>query len=138
MDWTAWSQEAVAMMASRTRQLFAKHGLTPGSPSLWDLDAGELVVGGAHFPLIAVGTVSGDSFMWAWANDAIPTPAKEGLDRVRAFGEEHDLQLLVTPCISGGLAQAKECLAIAGRVLDASGVWLDRTEAGYIAFVLRP
>jgi hypothetical protein len=136
MDWAAWSREAASLMSSRTTDLLARYGLTMGSPYQWNLDSGEMVIGGVSFPLVTVGTVSGESFLWAWANEAIPSSAKRGLERVRQFGEENDLALLFTPCASGGLPQAKECLAIAGRVLDASGAWIDRTEGGHIAFVL--
>jgi hypothetical protein len=41
---------------------------------------------------------------------------------------EHDLDMLITPALSGGRAEGLEALAIAGRVLDAEGVWVD--EAG--------
>ncbi len=118
------------------QELLAKHGLNAGSPYRWDLGTGELVVEGVHLPLVTVGTVSGDSFRWAWATDAIPASAKRGLERVREFGEEHGLQLLCTARVGGGLAQGKECLAIAGRVLDAAGVWIDSIETGHIVFVL--
>ncbi len=107
-----------------------------GSPYRWDLDVGVITVGDVTFRLVTVGTVSGDSFLWAWANDAIPTAAKRGLERVREFGNENNLSLLADECAAGGLLQAKECLAIAGRVLDAQGVWIDRTDAGFILFVL--
>jgi len=123
-------------MAFRTRDLLSRHGLTTGSRYHWDLAAGEIRFGEVAFGLTAVGTVSGDSFMWAWANESIPDGSKKGIERVQQFGQENDLGLLLTPCAAGGLAQAKECLAIAGRVLDASGVWIDRTEDGYIVFLL--
>jgi hypothetical protein len=136
MDWGAWSREAVSMMSARTTALLAKHALPTGAPYRWQLDRAVLVVGDVEFPLVTVGTVAGDSFMWGWANEAIPAVAKRGLERVRAFGETNDLGLLCSPCVPGGLAQAKQCVALAGRVLDAAGVWLDATAHGHIAFVL--
>jgi hypothetical protein len=89
-----------------------------------------------QFRLVTVGTVAGDSFLWAWDNDAIPASAKVGIDKVRQFGVENDLGLLSEPRAPGGLAQGKECLAIAGRVLDAHGIWIDEIDAGFILFVL--
>jgi len=44
MDWAAWSQEAVSLMASRTRDLLSRHGLTTGSRYRWDLAAGEILI----------------------------------------------------------------------------------------------
>src|SRR5262249_7083273 len=93
-------------------------------------------IGEARFRLVTVGTVSGDSFLWAWANESIPESGKAGVEKVRQFGVDHDLALLMEPCAPGGLSQAKECLAIAGRVLDANGIWIDRTDAGFIVFAL--
>lgn len=126
------------MMSSRARELFSRLNRTAQSPSEWDLEAAEMVFGEVPIPLVAVGTVAGDSFMWSWANETFPEQAKTSITLVREFGEKHDLELLVTPCALGGLAQAKECLVLAGRVLDAKGVWLDRTGDEYIAFALGP
>jgi hypothetical protein len=134
MDWGAWSRESVSLMATRTRHLLAS--VEMGSDYAWDLDAAAMAMDGATFRLVTVGTVAGDSFLWAGANDSIPERAKVGIDRVREFGVENDLGLLSEPCAAGGLSQGKECLAIAGRVLDAHGTWIDETDAGFILFVL--
>lgn len=107
-----------------------------GSTYHWDLETASFVIGQATFRLLLVGTVVGDSFLWSWANDAIPLAATRGIEQVRAFGVEHDLGLLLEPDAEGGLAQGKECLALAGRILDARAVWIDRTEAGYMLFAL--
>jgi hypothetical protein len=136
MDWAAWSRESASLMATRTDELLAHHRIEMGSDYHWDLDAATMVIAGTPFRLVTVGTVAGDSFLWAWANDAIPASAKVGIDQVRQFGVENDLGLLSEPCVPGGLSQAKECLAIAGRVLDARGMWIDQIDAGFILFVL--
>lgn len=137
MDWDTWSRESVSLMMGRNSELFARHGLATGSAYRWNLETGTMVIGDLTFWLTTVGTVVGDSFLWAWANDAIPPSGKTGIERVREFGLEHDLALLVEECQPGGLAQAKECLAIAGRILNASATWIDKTSDGFIAFVLR-
>jgi hypothetical protein len=136
MDWAAWSRESASLMAARTDELLAHHRIEIGGDYRWDLDAATMVIAGTPFRLVTVGTVAGDSFLWAWANDAIPASAKIGIDKVRQFGVENDLGLLSEPCARGGLSQGKECLAIAGRVLDARGMWIDQTDAGFILFVL--
>ncbi|HEX7700795.1 MAG TPA: hypothetical protein VF403_08740 [Kofleriaceae bacterium] len=136
MDWGAWSKEAVSLMTARTRELLARHSIPTSAAYHWDLDAGVIVIGEATFGLTTVGTVDDASFLWAWANDALPANGKRGIEAVRQFGLEHGLGLLVEPCARAGLAQAKECLAIAGRILDARGIWIDKTEVGSILFVL--
>jgi hypothetical protein len=137
MDWGSWSREAATQMAAGTAELFARHGIVAGSAYKWNLDAGVMTLGGVTFGLVAIGTVAGDSFLWAWANDTIPPRGKVGIDRVREFGVEHGLGLLVEPCAPGGLSQARECLAIAWRVLDADAAWIAPTDTGFILFVLR-
>jgi hypothetical protein len=136
MDWAAWSREAVALMSARMTELMSRHGLEAAARCHWDLEAGKITIGDATFRLVTVGTVAGDQFLWSWANDAIPASAKAGIERVSGFGNDNDLCLLTHPYSPGGLAQAKECLALAGRILDADGVWIDQTESGYIVFIL--
>jgi hypothetical protein len=77
--------------------------------------------------ICVIGTVSESqgTFRWAWANEAIPSAAIRGLDLIRAFGEAHDLPRLITPEWPGGRADGLEMLAIAGRVLDADGGFVD-------------
>jgi hypothetical protein len=118
MDWGAWSREAVAMMSERSRRLEA------GAAYRWDLDDAQFVLGEATYDLTVVGTVLGDSFLWSWANEAIPARAKTRIAEVRQFGVEHDLPLLREPRAPGGLPQGKECVAVAGRILDADAVWI--------------
>lgn len=48
------------MLSSRMRELRERHELTAQCECSWDLDAGEILIGGVTFPLVAVGTVSGD------------------------------------------------------------------------------
>jgi len=135
-DWGAWSKEAVVLMTARTRELLARHAILEGSAYHWDLATGLIVIGGVTFRLVTVGTTVAEAFLWSWANEGIPPSAKADIARVRQFGVDNDLSLLVEPSLSGGLAQAKECLALAARVLDAQGIWIDQTSAGHIFFAL--
>lgn len=136
MDWSAWSQESLLLMSSRTRELLVQHQIKADCDYHWDLDAAVLSLGETAFRLVTIGTVAADSFLWAWANEAIPSCAKVGVEKVRQFGLEHGLGLLAAPRSEGGLAQGKECLAVAGRILDGQGVSMNRTDDGFILFVL--
>lgn len=124
------------MMTTRMRELLERHEIPVGAPYHWDMETGTMVMAGITFPLVTVGTVSGDSFLWSWANDALPANGKRGIERVREYGVEHDLWLLVEPELEGGMAQAKECVALTGRILDAAGVWIEPRDGGGITFVL--
>lgn len=129
-DWGAWSAEAVSMMNARNRAWIDRHHLA-GAPYFWDLPTATIAFNRGSSRVVAdlcvVGTASKveGTFLWAWANEAIATEAKRGVEKVRAFGLEHDLALLTTPELVGGRAEGLEALAIAGRVLEADGIWVD-------------
>jgi hypothetical protein len=113
-----------------------------GAPYRWDLGTAELIFDrpGDHVvaDICAIGTVSEaqGTFRWAWANEAIPSTAMCGVELVRAFGETHDLPRLIMPEWPGSLADGLEMLAIAGRVQDASGGFVDRDQDLTLLFTL--
>jgi hypothetical protein len=128
-------------MKARNQQWVSRFGLER-APYHWDLATAELCFERAADHVVAdlclVGTASEreGTFLWAWANDAIPTAAKLGLDAVRRFGTTHDLELLTTPEWPGGRAEGLEMLAIAGRVQDATGGFVDNAEELLLFFTL--
>ncbi len=113
------------------------------APYRWDLGTAELFFERAADRVVAdiclVGTtsVAEGTFLWAWANDTIPAVARQGLELVRRFGEVHDLPLLVTPEWPGSRADGLEMLAIAGRIQDASGGFVDQEGDVTLFFTLR-
>ena len=132
-DWAAWSRAAVALMNERNQAWIRRYQLT-SSPYRWRLDPPIL-----EFPrasdrvqarICCIGTVSKSegSFLWSWANEAIPAPAKDGVESVRAFGSRHHLHLLTSASWAGGHPEGLEMLAVSGRVLDAEGIWVAPAE----------
>ncbi len=102
-----------------------------GAAYRWDLATGELRFDRGRDAVVAelclVGTVSEaeGTFRWAWADDTIAPSAIRGLEVVREFGIAHDLPLLTTPEWPAGRADGLEMVAIAGRIQDAGGVFVD-------------
>jgi hypothetical protein len=141
-DWGDWSRQAVATMQARNEAWISRFELRR-APYHWELDTAELVFERAADRVVAdiclVGTTSlaEGTFLWAWANDSIPAVARRGLELVRSFGETHDLPLLVTPEWPAGRAEGLEMLAIAGRVQDASGGFVDQKGDVTLFFTLR-
>jgi hypothetical protein len=135
-DWQSWSREAVRLMQERNRAFVERFGFA-GRPFLWNLEAAKIAFhsdgGAAVADLCVVGTVSEreGTFLWSWDNEAIPQRARQRIDEVRAFGTAHDLSLITTAEWSGGKAEGLEMMAVAGRILDAEGVFVvpdgDRT-----------
>jgi hypothetical protein len=58
------------------------------------------------------------------------------LHAVRAFGARHGLALLTDPEWTGGRAEGLEMLAVAGRILDAEGTWVDADDDLTLFFLL--
>jgi hypothetical protein len=129
-DWAAWSREAVALMQARNAAWTDRFS-EAGAPYTWDLDRATMTfpddAGNVVADLCIVGTASlcEGTFLWAWANETMPKPAFNRLDSVRMFGDRHQLDLLATPEWDGGRAEGLEMLAVAGRILDADGTFVD-------------
>jgi hypothetical protein len=108
----------------------------------WSLDDAALVFPSESGDVVAdicvIGSVSlsDGTFLWAWANATIPAHARRGLERVREFGESNGLGLLVEAEWPGGRPEGLEMAAIAGRVLDANGVWIAPGEDVTLFFAL--
>lgn len=130
-DWAAWSQASVEQLQARCDALLKRNHIARNAQYRWDLDAATLRLrsrkGPVTLALQCVGTLSGDTFRWGWANDTLPPVATASMPTVRAFGEAHGLGVLVEPEWPADHGAALEMLAISGRVLDAQGFWIDET-----------
>lgn len=131
-DWAAWSREAVETMVARNAGWPQQFGLQGQPAYRWDLERALLVFEGPLHEVVAtvclVGTTSEreGSFVWSWANEAIPPVHGQALEVVHEFGRDHHLALLTTPRIQGGRPEATECLCIAGRLQRAVGTFIDQ------------
>lgn len=141
IDWSAWSRDAVKQMQARNAR-WQEHWQLKGAAYQWELEAATLTFttpqGQVMAELCVAGTlVEYDEFLWGWANDTLPAAATAPLKAVYDFGETHDLSLLTDFLIPGGHAQALECLALAARILDAEGVFIDQCDGVKLYFILR-
>ena len=76
------------------------------------------------------------TFLWAWANEAIPCQARRGLEKVRVFGESNGLELLTIPEWGGSRSEGLEMSAVTARLLDAAGVWVETSSDNTLFFAL--
>ena len=140
-DWSAWSRGAIRLMRERNRTWMNRYGLK-GCSFAWNLPCAELVFQCENdevaCDICVIGTLSKSegTFLWAWANTAIPVRPQRGLTRVREFGELWGLGLLIEPEWSGGQAEGLEMVAIAGRILDAEGTFTDEVGDVTLFFAL--
>ena len=140
-DWSEWSREAVRLTRERNNQWVAKFGLTD-NPYNWCLSRAEIMFRREKDFVVAdicvVGTTSihEGTFLWSWANEGIPENAKSDIHKVRKFGENNDLTLLIKEEWEGGRTEALEMLANSTRILDGEGAWVDTGTDVSIFFVL--
>ena len=126
-NWSAWSQDAVRLLSERGRTFLEQRGIGAEATYDWDIDEALITFNESiHFKLICVGTTADDgTFLWSWANDALPESARRVMMQVHDYGQVHDLGLLQEPMIQGAHSEALEMMAIAGRVLNADGYWIE-------------
>lgn len=131
-DWAAWSREAVETMMALNAEWPRQFGLLEAPRCQWNLDTATMVLSAPLHQVVAtvclVGTSSekDGSFVWSWANEAIPAQHGQALEVVHDFGRENQLALLTTPRIQGARPEATECLCIAGRLQRAVGTFVDQ------------
>lgn len=131
-DWAAWSREAVEMMVARNAEWPRQFGLPANASYRWDLDRATLVFDGplhqvsATVCLVGTTSTSENSFLWSWANEAVPSQHGQALAVVHDFGRENKLALLTTARIPGARPEATECLCIAARLQRAIGTFVDQ------------
>lgn len=131
MDWTEWSRQAASTMVERNQEWRKTHGLD-GAKAHWDLANASLTFETPEKQVTAtvclVGTTSeaGNTFLWSWANEAIPVQHGAALGVVHDFGRENKLALLTTPEIPGGQPEALECLFIAAKLQHAVGTYYEK------------
>ena len=131
-DWAACSREAVESMLQRNAQWPVQFGLQSPLTCRWDLERALLAFEAPLHEVVAsvclVGTSSEKegTFVWSWANEAIPAQHGQALEVVHDFGRENKLAMLTTPTLQGGKPVGMECLAIAARLQRAVGTYVDQ------------
>jgi hypothetical protein len=141
-DWGAWSRDAVRLAQERNDSFIQRFGLHR-CPYQWDFERAQIVFRSPKDEVVAeicvVGStsVSAGTFLWAWANDAIPSHARMGLEAVREFGLANALDRLTTAEWAAGPRDGLEMAAVACRVLDGAGTWTEPGGDVTLFFVLR-
>lgn len=140
-DWGSWSREAVALMQARNAEWPDAYGIG-GAPYRWDLEQASIVFTRQTSRVVADLCLAGvvvdgdERFTWGWASQGAPHAATCALSSVQQFGVEHDLPLLTSPSLPGGHAQGLEATCIAGRILDADGVFVAHDDGARLYFTL--
>jgi len=72
-----------------------------------------------------VGTLSSSSgtWLWSWDNDSIESQARQRIDEIRTFGEEHGFSKLTSAKWPGDAHDAWEMTAVASYLLKSEGAY---------------
>ena len=140
--WQAWSDEARALMDQRNdgwqqdyNLLDAPYGWTLQPPELvFDRDVDEVV---AELCFVGSYAPTEGDFLWAWGNTTIDRDVRAGLEVVRRFGAAHGWSLLTEPRVAAGQEIVELLAAIAGRVQDAIGTFVDVSGDMVLAFTIQ-
>jgi hypothetical protein len=140
----AWCEEAFAAFTAKQKQLAETFQLESWQRYDYDTRAGTLTFSDANGPRIladiqVVGSIDDDDWRWGWSNEVWPPASTNGMQALRAFGAEHEIEELTTEYLESddldGLGWM--LVAIAARVLEAEGGYRAPVQAGHIYFLIR-
>jgi hypothetical protein len=88
--------------------------------------------------IVAVGTVHGSRWEWAWGNPHSPSRSRERMAAVREFGEEKGWERLTTLFLDSDEYTGWEFSAISAHILNSDGVYRcpDSDQPGNFVYVL--
>lgn len=108
----------------------------------YDLDCGTLTFFKDGVPKVqasiqAVGTtsISSKTWLWAWANEYLPSNVKKGVEDVRAFGERENISELTKAKLPDDEHLGWEMTAISARILRARGAYRCQGDNGFLYVV---
>jgi hypothetical protein len=115
---------------------------TIASAAHWHYDLDEAVIefsgGGSmvshRFVVAGSTSVVEGTWLWSWANDGLPESAVVGIDSVRAYGEAHGYEPLITAEWLAREPLMGDVSAVAGELLGATGYF--RTSGGDVSLYL--
>jgi hypothetical protein len=139
-DWyREWRHDAVHELQAKIERLKVEFRLGTWSRYDYDADAGTLIFSEAGVAKVVaeiqiVGTTStkAGNWLWAWANCHWPAERVVEAKRVRAFGQTHGIEELVSEYVTDDDLNSLgwELTAVAARVTDAPGAYRPPSDSG--------
>ncbi|MBX2812646.1 MAG: hypothetical protein KTR25_12590 [Myxococcales bacterium] len=91
----------------------------------------------AHVRVAGAFTESDQTWKWSWATGSeLPDTVVEGMERVRKFGEHHQLRHLVEPTWKTESFDAWQAACVAGLLMNSEYVFRATVEDGYLFLLL--
>ncbi len=143
-DWYAdWRHDAFHELMTKQDEMNERYQTKVWPRYDYDLDAGTLTFSDPTGPKViadiqVVGTTATNDWLWSWANSHWPPSCVEDLHRVRAFGEEHGIDELISETLENDDLNSLgwEMAAVSARILGAVGAYRPPRESGGGLFVI--
>jgi hypothetical protein len=147
-DWYPdWRHDAVHQLQEKNARLNAEFRLSEWPRYDYDFDAGQLVFSEqglakviADIQIAGSTSANAGNWLWAWANLHLPQELVTASVSLRAFGEEHGIDEMTRPNVSGDDLNALgwELTAVSVRVSNAIGAYRPpRAEGGGIYLIYK-
>jgi len=116
---------ATCRTALGEKQKSFKHRIVGGSSWFYDLAKLTLLIGEVEFGITPIGTYSSSyrSWLWAWANDEFPLPARDASARIQALHGTTGFCVFIEPGIDASASDADDFVALAVHALGAQGFY---------------
>lgn len=145
-DHSGWDEVVFsARERARSRQalMVERYGLSGDVQYDWSLDearitwsrSGKVFLTGRLTMLGSV-SLSQQTWLWAWANESLPSAVLGDIEQVRRFGEVNGFPVLPWPGFTYDPELVAEARMVAASVLDAEGLWADSTDDTQLHFAI--
>lgn len=142
-DWYPdWEADAFEQLVAKNKQLETEFTLGHWGRYDYDLPTGTLTfsqdgVAKVVAEIQVAGSTRMDDWQWAWSNKHLPEDRTADATRVRAFGQENGIEILVRPHTRDGKVEALgwALSAVMVRLTDAVGVYRSPLRGGGFLFV---
>ncbi|GHK01620.1 DUF6882 domain-containing protein [Streptomyces sp. NPDC003753] len=142
-DWDGVVLSARERARSRQALMVERYGLSGDVQYHWSLDdaritwsrSGKAFLTG-RLTMIGSVSLSQQTWLWAWANESLPSAVLGDIEQVRRFGEANGFPVLPWPGFNYDPELVAEARVVAASVLDAEGLWADSTDDAQLHFAI--
>jgi hypothetical protein len=141
-QFAAYRHEAVHQLMELNEGCEKTHRISSWPRWDYNFDAGTLTFSENGVPkviatiqVIGSTSISGGTWMWAWANESLPATVTEAVRRVRAFGQEENLAQLTQECLPDDENLGWGMSAVAAKILRSKGAYRCPGDNGFVYVV---
>jgi hypothetical protein len=141
-QFAAYRHEAVHQLMELNECCEKTHRISSWPRWDYNFDAGTLTFSENGVPkviatiqVIGSTSISGGTWLWAWANESFPAKVTEAVRRVRAFGQAENLIQLTQECLPDDEYLGWGMSAVAVKILRSKGAYRCPGDNGFVYVV---